>query len=233
MKYKSVKTLEILEGADNYNSWIASRIGKFILSPALEIGAGTGNISEYFVDLKDIVLSDYDVELAGHLKSKFQNHPNVKVEVFDISKQLAKILNKFSTIYAINVLEHIEKDNIALSNVNRLLKENGRVVLLVPAKKFAYTKLDKSLGHYRRYEKKELKEKLEKAGFSIEYLEYFNIVGLFSWLIRTKLTRKHSELKSSHVKLFDLIVPILRVIEPSRGMPLGISLIAVGRKYNA
>jgi SAM-dependent methyltransferase len=197
----------------------------------LEIGAGTGNISEYFIALKDIVLSDYDVDLVEHLKDKFQKHPNVKAEVFDISKHFSKILKKFSTIYAINVLEHIEKDNVALSNINRLLKENGRIVLLVPAKKFAYTKLDKSLGHFRRYEKNELREKLERAGFAIEYLEYFNIVGLLSWLVRTKLTRQHNELKSFHVKLFDLIVPLLRRIEPPKGMPAGISLIAVGKKY--
>lgn len=229
-KYKSVKTLEILEGADNYNSWIASRVGKFIQSPTLEIGAGTGNISEYFTGLKEIVLSDNDANLVDILRSRFSDKKNVRVEVLDISKPFSKILNKFSSIYAINVLEHIEKDNIALSNINRLLKEDGSVVLLVPAKKFAYTKLDKSLGHYRRYEKKELKEKLERAGFNVEYLEYFNIVGLFSWLIRTRLTRKHSELNSSHVKLFDLIVPILRLVEPAKGMPLGISLIAVGKK---
>ncbi len=229
-KYKSVKTLEILEGADNYNSWIVSRIKKFIESPALEIGAGTGNISEYFTNLKELVLSDNDENLVECLRSRFSDKKNIRVEILDISKQFSKIINKLSSVYAINVLEHIEQDTIALSNINRLLKADGRVVLLVPAKKFAYTKLDKSLGHFRRYEKKELRKKLESAGFTVEYLEYFNIVGLFSWLIRTKLTRKHSELKSSHVKLFDFIVPILRKIEPVNKMPLGISLIAVGKK---
>lgn len=229
-KYKSVKTLEILEGADNYNSWIASRVGQFIKSPVLEIGAGTGNISEYFTKSEDIVLTDNDEKLVKYLGERFAGKKNVSVEVLDISKQFVKVLHKFASVYAINVLEHIENDSIALSNINRLLSSNGKVVILVPAKKFAFTKLDKSLGHFRRYEKLELKEKMERAGFAIEYIEYFNIVGLISWLLRTRLTRKHSELKSSHVKLFDLIVPLLRIIEPKRGLPAGISLIAVGKK---
>ncbi len=229
-KYKSKKTLEILEGADNYNSWIASRIKKFIKSPTLEIGAGTGNISEYFTDLKELVLSDNDKLLIKYLSNKFQKQKNVNAEFFDITKKSERMAKNYSAIYAINVLEHIKDDQSALVNIHALLKSSGNIVILVPAKKFAYTKLDKNLGHYRRYEKKELREKLERAGFTITYLEYFNFLGLLSWIIRTKVTRTHSELKSSHVRLFDLIVPLLRRIEPQRGLPIGISLIAVGKK---
>lgn len=229
-KYKSKKTLEILEGADNYNSWIASRIKKFVKSPTLEIGAGTGNISEQFIDIKELVLTDNDEMLVKYLKDKFKPNKNVQVRVLDIAKRNIETDRKFSTIYAINVLEHIENDESALSNICRLLKSGGNVAILVPAKKIAYTKLDKNLGHYRRYEKSELKRKLEKAGFIVTYLEYFNFLGLLSWIVRTKVTRSHSELKSSHVKLFDIIVPLLRRIEPNKGLPVGISLIAVGKK---
>lgn len=230
MKYKGVKTLEVLEGADNYNNWIAGTIGKYINSPALEIGAGTGNISSYFKEKKNLVITDNDEELVSVLRNKFKKRKNISVEVLDISKQLGIINNKFKTVYSVNVLEHIKDDLKALRNMNKLLQKKGRVVLLVPAKKRAYTKLDESLGHIKRYEKQELNDLLEKSNFQVEHLEYFNMVGLASWLLRDRLSRNHNNLKKSHVKTFDFIVPFLKQIEPQRGLPIGISLIAVGKK---
>ncbi len=229
-KYKGVKTLEVLEGADNYNQWIVSSLKPFIKSPALEVGAGTGNISEYFLHLKSIVLTDIDPQLVELLRSKFVHKKNVSFESLDISAPLTTIKNKFQTIFAVNVLEHIKKDDQALANIYRMLEPGGSVVLLVPAKKFAYTKLDKSLGHYRRYEKEELIKILKKENFEIQKIEYFNIVGLLSWMVRNIVSRNHTVLKKSYVSVFDSIVPLLRIVEPKKHLPLGISLIVVAKK---
>jgi SAM-dependent methyltransferase len=229
--YAGVKTLEVLEGADNYNAWIASRILPYIQSPALEIGAGTGNISDFLSSVEDLTLTDIDESLVEHLKERFKGKKNVSSEVFDISKTLHKISNKFKTVYSVNVLEHIEDDVLALRNMNRLLEKDGRVVLLVPAKKIAYKTLDKHLGHFRRYEKKDLEKKIKDAGFNVEYIGYFNTVGLASWILRDLISAgHHAHLKPSQVKLFDAIVPVLRRIEPKSNLPFGISLIAVGKK---
>lgn len=229
-KYQGVKTLEVLEGAEHYNDWIAQSLQSYIKSPALEIGAGTGNLSERFVSLGELVLTDVDPELVNILKKKFGKRKNITVEPFDVAAHIGKVTKHFATVYAINVLEHINDDNQALRNMKLLLAKEGRVVLLVPAKKFAFTKLDQKLGHHRRYEKKELRNKLEKAGFSVERLSFFNIVGLLSWLVRDKLSGDDKHLKKSHVKIFDSIVPLLRLIEPKNSLPLGISIIAVAKK---
>lgn len=228
--YRGIKTLEVLEGADNYNAWIASRIGHYIKSPALEIGAGIGNISDYFKHTKELVLTDIDSNLVKHLEQKFLQKKNVKTEELDIESNSSKISHPFNTVYSVNVLEHIKDDDKALKNMNRLLLTGGRVVLLVPAKKRAFRKLDKHLGHFRRYEKEELRKKLIKNGFEVEDLSYFNLVGLFSWIVRDFIGGDQTHLKPSHVKIFDLIVPLLRIIEPKRVLPIGISLIAVGKK---
>ncbi len=100
----------------------------------------------------------------------------------------------------------------------------------MPAKKFAFTKLDKELGHFRRYEKKELVSRLNKNGFIIEKIYFFNIVGLLSWTVRDKVKRKNIHLKTYHMKIFDSIVPILRFVESIMTIPMGISLIVVARK---
>lgn len=230
VNYQGLKTLEVLEGADNYNAWIASSISPYIKSPALEIGAGTGNISNFFKTIGKLVISDNDPALVNLLEKKYKNK-GVLIRELDIEKKGSINLSQvFKTIYSVNVLEHIKNDILALRNMRSMLDKGGNIVLLVPAKKFAYTKLDKNLGHFRRYEKSELKQKLEKAGFFVEKIEYFNFVGIFSWMLRNLLSRNHNELNTSHVKTFDIIVPLFRLLEPKKRLPIGISLIAVGRK---
>lgn len=232
-KYAGLQTLEVLEGADNYNRWIASSIRPFIKSPALEIGAGTGNISEQLLHIKELVLTDCDSELVDKLRKRFKKRKNVQVEIFDIAAQLSKPKQMFSTVYSVNVLEHIKDDKKALLNMKKLLTKDGNLVLLVPAKKFAFTKLDKNLGHFRRYEKKEISAKLDSAGFKVKYISYFNVVGLLSWVIRDFVSGDDLNLKVTHVKYFDAIVPFLQFVEPKKILPIGISLIIVASKKDA
>ena len=229
-KYQGLRTLEVLEGADNYNAWIAGTLSPYVKSPALEVGAGIGNISEFFDKLESLVVTDSDPKLVKLLENKFLPRKNVNTEVLDITSKFGEFKNRFKTVYAVNVLEHIEDDKLALQNINKLLIPGGKIVLLVPAKKFAFTKLDKSLGHYRRYEKEELRKKLVDVNLIIEKIEYFNIVGLLSWMIRNMIDNSYNQLKPGHVKFFDSIVPFLRSIEPKNGLPVGISLIAVASK---
>lgn len=229
-KYKGTKTLEVLEGADNYNNWIASSLRPYVKSPALEIGAGTGNISEYFKDIKELVLSDNDSQLVKKLGEKFKENKNISVETLDIAENFGKVKHQFKTIFAINVLEHIKDDAKALRNMHMLLEQGGRIVLLVPAKKFAFTDLDKNLGHFRRYEKIELQEKIKNAGFEAEKIVFFNFLGLLSWLVRDRVSRGETHLNKSHVRLFDFFVPILRIIEPKSSLFMGISLIVIAKK---
>lgn len=231
IKYQGISTLEVLQDAKKYNQWIAEQIKTHITSPALEIGAGTGNLSKYFLETKKLYVSDIDKGLVQHLKKKFADKKNVSVTVLDIVKKPKKELQSlFSTVFAVNVLEHIEDDLLALRHIHLLLKKKGKLILLVPAKRRAYTKLDKELGHFRRYEKKELVTKVESSGYKIEMIYYFNFVGLISWYIRDKVKRNSINLKPYQIRIFDNIVPFLKIIESRFKIPVGISLIVVARK---
>ena len=232
IKYKGVKTLEVLEGANNYNKWIADEMLRYMNGPILEIGAGTGNISVHFSGKKDLYLSESDSGLVKYLKNKFKNEKRVKVLKLDILKVNQSFKEQFASVIGVNVLEHIKDDNKAINNINFLLKNRGRLLLLIPAKKMAYTNLDRQLGHFRRYEKKELKEKLEKNGFFVEKLFYFNTVGLVSWIIRDKFYRNSVSLSQWQIFIFDILVPLLRKVESFVKPPIGISIIVVARKLN-
>jgi len=230
MLYQGLTTLEILTEAKNYNRWIADNFYPYIKAPLLEFGAGIGNISELLSSYTPLCLTDTDARMLAHLKNKFSHINDVSVNFLDITQPPPEhLVGSFQTVIGINVLEHVEDDEKALFHLGNVLKPSGRLLLLVPAKKWAYTDLDRQLGHFRRYEKKELGEKLAKASFRIEKLYFFNIVGLMSWIIRDKIQRSGG-LRPYQVSSFDTIVPILKFIESKVSMPLGISLIAIAQK---
>ena len=229
IKYKGVATLEVLEDAKNYNNWIASELRPFIKFPSLEIGSGIGNLSKYFITHGSMTLSDNDKGLVSFLKKVFKSKKNVSVKYIDIEKNI-NTKSTYNSLFAINVLEHIKNHKVAVKNMNKLLKINGMLVLLVPAKKNAFTTLDKELGHYRRYEKNELKKLITSCGFSIEKIYYFNIVGLLSWKIRALIEKESVSLKPYQIKIFDSIVPALKIVENIVRPPMGISLIVIARK---
>lgn len=63
---------------------------------------------------------------------------------------------------AINVLEHVENDELALTQMCNMLKDKGTLVILVPCHKFLYNVIDKNLGHFRRYDKNDLGTEIGK-----------------------------------------------------------------------
>ncbi len=230
MLYEGLTTLEVLTEAKNYNRWIADNFFPYIKAPLLEFGAGIGNISELLSSYTPLCLTDTDARMLAHLKNMFSHINDVSVNFLDITQPPPKhLVGSFQTVIGINVLEHIEDDEKALFHLGNVLKPSGRLLLLVPAKKWAYTNLDRQLGHFRRYEKKELSEKLVKASFHIEKIYFFNIIGLMSWIIRDKI-QPSGGLRPYQVSLFDTIVPILKRVEAKVRMPLGISLIAIAQK---
>src|SRR5207248_10382430 len=71
-----------------------------------------------------------------------------------------------------DVLEHIEDDAAALAHVRRLIKDEGQLVLSVPALPSLYGLHDEELGHYRRYTKRTLLEVLETQ-FDVQRIRYY------------------------------------------------------------
>ena len=94
-------------------------------------------------------------------------------------------------VVSLNVLEHIERDDLALAQINRILKPGGLLVAEVPAGPSLYGSYDELLMHYRRYEMKALERLVRAAGF--ETLETSHL-GFFLypafWLAKKLPLRK-------------------------------------------
>ena len=101
-------------------------------------------------------------------------------------------------------------------------------MLLVPALKSLYGSLDEHLRHFRRYEKPELLEKLQKAGFAVEDCRFLNRLGAIGWWINGRLLKRRV-LPRGQLAAFKLLMPFLKR-EEKNPPPAGMSLLAIARK---
>jgi len=210
-----------------YNAWMFDRIRAWIGSRVLEIGSGIGNLSAFLVDRERLVLTDTREEYLARLRTRFANHSNISVvHLYLPHDDRAVAGQRFDTIICLNVLEHVEDDITSLAAVRKLLEPKGRLVLLVPALPALYGSIDRALGHHRRYTRADLIAKLERTGFRLAHIEYFNLAGIPGWWWAGRVLQRQT-IPAGSLKLYDTLVPVFRL---ERLIPwrVGQSLIAVG-----
>ncbi|MDD5585249.1 MAG: class I SAM-dependent methyltransferase, partial [Candidatus Omnitrophica bacterium] len=101
------------------NAWAFKQIKPYLGNAILEVGAGIGNISKFLTPLKkNVTLIDVNADYLEYLRYRFIGNPKVKVLCHDIaSRGLSNLAPlKIDTIICMNVLEHIEDDNLVLEN---------------------------------------------------------------------------------------------------------------------
>jgi SAM-dependent methyltransferase len=224
-------TLFILEGADAYNRWIFEKIRFSLGKEIFEVGCGIGNLTGLLLSQGNVIAADVNEEYLQTVENKYQNHPNLKgVFTWDIRKNPPEHFSiSIDTIVCSNVLEHIENDDFALRKFWELLPVNGRLIVLVPAVQALYNVLDKELGHFRRYNKKELNKKLIRNGFKVCSLKYFNLFGMVGWFMNGTLLRRRL-LPVNQMGVFNKMVPLFMKFEKVIPMWKGQSLIAIAKK---
>ena len=69
------------------------------------------------------------------------------------------------------VLEHVEHDDIALQEIGRVLKSTGTAYVTVPHRQMYFASDDAFVGHFRRYEIPDMKEKMKQAALRLERIQ--------------------------------------------------------------
>lgn len=80
---------------------------------------------------------------------------------------------RFPLVMAFEVLEHIEDDFGALRQWADWLQPGGTLLMSVPAHPRQWNAADVWAGHFRRYRRRELVQRIEAAGLRVEYSECF------------------------------------------------------------
>lgn len=220
-------TLESLTSAVNYHEWLTDLVRPHLGDDPLEIGSGLGDYAQTWLDtgLPRITVSDRDPSRFAHLESRFETDDRVTVrdiDVFDAPR------SSFSSLVAMNVLEHIDDDVAALRSAHTLLGPGGKVVMFVPAFPFAMSRFDRAVGHYRRYTVDSLDRAYRAAGLAPESVQYVNAPGLLAWFVGMRLMRM-TPTDGPTVRLWDrAVVPVARRVERRVRAPFGQSVLAVG-----
>jgi len=216
---------------DHCDAWLYSEVAPYIGHRVLEVGCGLGNLLRHLLNRDLVIGIDLAASSVETIEREFGAYPHVKAFVQDIASDSAVAFRNYDidTIVSLNVLEHIMDDLKALSNMYEVLCPSGTLVLIVPAHKWLYGSMDSSIGHFRRYDKKQLAEKLCTVGFSVQSQYYLNFLGALGWFLNGRILKQEVPPRGQ-LKLFNGIVPLVRAIERLHAPPVGLSLVSISKK---
>jgi SAM-dependent methyltransferase len=204
-------------------------------SPAiLNVGCGTGGtigMLEKFGAVDNVDTSDDAIKFAKKLGyrniTKVDNiHLPFKDEVYDI-------------VGAFDVLEHIEDHKGALAEWKRVLKNDGAIVITVPAYQWLWSGHDVTMHHWRRYTMKSLtalaaeadlkpERKSYAIGFSLPLVAGFRLASkILGW---TDFEASFVPVPKTINKLFTALLRAEAKLHDTVSLPAGSSLITILRK---
>lgn len=176
--YAGVANLEAMEGAERYNAFLLRTIVACVPDPTLRIvdfGAGTGTFAV------PLAASGLPV-LAVEPDPALREHIAVRGPLTGAS---LSVLSDSSVdyLYSLNVLEHIGEDQAALRECARVLRDDGSLLIYVPAFMLLFGPMDRLVGHQRRYRLQTLRQMVEDAGFAVTRAEYVDSLGFLAALL--------------------------------------------------
>lgn len=135
----------------------------------LDIGCGTGYLLKILERNWDVYGVDISLRAVEMAKSKGLK----KIRLASI-ENLPFGNNFFDVILVLDVIEHVQNDRLALSEVYRVLKPGGIAIFNTPAFQFLWSYHDISAKHVRRYTATNFSGKLRQEKFSILKISYIN-----------------------------------------------------------
>jgi SAM-dependent methyltransferase len=223
-EYEGAEILQLANVLPNYNRSIAAMACKHGAgaSDVLDFGAGIGTLSEA---VRNQGLSPLCLEPDARQRAELRRRG------FRTVADLSEVTDdSLDFIYSSNVLEHIEDDVATLIELRRKLRASGRLFLYVPAFQSLYSAMDRTVGHFRRYERASLEQKLRSAGFTVDEIYYADVLGYFFTQLFRAIGNDTAKINPFTLGVYDrAIFPIGQLIEKLARVPVGKNVVAVAR----
>jgi len=243
---------DVTDKLESESFWVRSRtrlirniINQYSLIPGetkfLDIGCGTGEVIQGIMENTSLRITGSEIYLDGILYAK-KKLPNVDFVQFDVTR--GKLPESFDMIGAFDVIEHIDADLAAISNIYAMLRDGGCLIVTVPQYMFLWSRLDEIVRHKRRYSRRELLAKLQQQGFVISYCSSF-LFTLFPLMLVSRIfdsSKKQNEPAGVEFRsrvefpkvlnwIFDKVMRIDEaLIDLGMSLPYGGSLLVVAKK---
>jgi SAM-dependent methyltransferase len=91
--------------------------------------------------------------------------------------------NSFDLVCAFDIIEHVDDDDGALSEVSRTAKPGGAILISMPLHPALWTSFDDFVGHKRRYDPTQLLSKLTRHHLTVERSAVFGMQPRSSRLV--------------------------------------------------
>lgn len=219
------RDLEAMAFARHYHRWIRDRFLPYLGARVGEVGAGTGDFSELLLEAgpESLVAWEPSANLHPALTRRLAGDERVTI----VRDRFApEDTGPLDTLCYVNVLEHIADDEAELAAARRALGPGGNLCLFVPALPRLYSEQDRSVGHFRRYRRRDLRDRLHRAGFVIREISWFDIAGILPWWLAYRVLRRR--VTPGAVGGYDRwVVPVMRRVESLVPPPIGKNLLVV------
>lgn len=163
----------------------------------LNVGCGTGGTIaalEKYGTVDNVDISDDAIAFMKQLGyNRVKKVDGVKLPYKD---------KTYDLVVAFDVLEHIKDDTAALKEWKRVLKDDGTILLTIPAYQWLWSDHDVSLYHFRRYTTRRVREVAAKAGLvgrKVSYAIVFSLPLVVGFRFLNKVTGKKTDSETSYV----------------------------------
>ena len=201
----------------------------------LDVGCGTGANLEMlaqFGDAEGVDVSDDALEFCRRKGLTVQKGLAEKLPFAD---------ETFDVTTALDVVEHLDDDVAGLREMFRVTKRGGYSLIFVPAFMWLWGVQDDVSNHRIRYNKRQIVERLEQAGYSVERATYANFT-FFAPILGGRTLMKVTGIKpesennvniSALNGVFGRIFAAEQYLLKKFNFPFGVSVVVVARKPDA
>ncbi|MEO7573745.1 MAG: class I SAM-dependent methyltransferase [Acidimicrobiales bacterium] len=202
----------------------------------LDVGCGTGGMLPMLAQFGTVEGMEGEPLAVEHCQATYRGFD---VRVGQIPADVPAD-GTFDLVTAFDVIEHLDDDVGALRALRSAVRPGGTVAVTVPALQWLWSDHDTVNGHRRRYTRRRLREALDAADLDVVHVSYFNMVLLpivatarLAQRVRGPVVAPSSDFSMPSPRLNRLLTGVLRwerSMVAARGLPVGVSLVAVARR---